>query len=55
MRLFTNTKEALELQTALAKYIADGLDKSGRAQALLSRIAQCLELQGKQTAIASGK
>ena len=55
MRLFTNEKEALELQAALAKYIADGLDKDGRAQALLSRIAQCLELQGKEKAVNNGK
>ena len=49
MRLYaSDKKEAPVLQAALAKYIVDGLDKDGKAQELLTRIATCLELQNIQ-------
>lgn len=46
MRLYTSEKEALVLQIALAHFVADGMEESEIAQALLARIARCLELQG---------
>ena len=48
MRLYASEKEAQVLQIALAHLIADGLDESDIAQALLARIARCLELQGTE-------
>ena len=48
MRLYTSEKEALVLQIALAHFVGDGMDESGNAQALLARIARCLELQGNE-------
>ena len=47
MRLYANEKEAQALQIALALLAAQGNEHSDVAQALLTRIAQCLELQGK--------
>ena len=41
-------KEALVLQIALTHFVADGMDESGIAQALLARVARCLELQGNE-------
>lgn len=50
MRLYTSEQEARVLQAAVALYCS--IVTSGRnivyAQGLLSRIAQCLELQGKE-------
>ena len=48
MRLYTSEKEALVLQIALAHFVGDGMDESGIAQALLARVARCLELQGNE-------
>ena len=47
MRLYANEKEAQTLQIALALLVAQGNEHSDLAQTLLARIAQCLELQGK--------
>lgn len=46
MRLYTNEKEAQALQIALALLVAQEGEFSNVAQALLARIARCLELQG---------
>ena len=48
MRLYTSEKEALVLQIALAHFVADGMEESEIAQALLARIARCLDLQGTE-------
>ena len=57
MRLYTNEKEAQALQIALALLVAQDGEFSNVAQALLSRIARCLELQGNndRTAANSSK
>ena len=46
MRLYTNEKEAQVIQIALAHLVAKDGAESETAQALLTRISQCLELQG---------
>lgn len=48
MRLYASEKEAQVLQIALAHFVADEMDESEIAQALLARIARCLELQGAE-------
>lgn len=53
MRLFTSEKEAHTLQEVLAAYIVTHSgENADTAQALLARIATCLELQGKEKAAA---
>lgn len=44
MRLYTSEKEAQVLQLALANLVTE--NGSDVAQTLLTRIAQCLDLQG---------
>lgn len=52
MRLFANEKEAHTLQEALAAFVATHSGESAEtAQALLARVATCLELQGKEKAV----
>ena len=46
MRLYANEKEAKVLQLALALLVNYKGDENEIAQTLLTRIAQCLELQG---------
>ena len=46
MRLYTSEKEAQVLQLALAHLIAADGQETEIAQALLNRIAHCLETQG---------
>ena len=46
MRLYTNEKEAQALKIALALLVSQGGEMSNVAQALLSRVDRCLEVQG---------
>ena len=49
MRLYTSEKEAQVLQIALARFVATETNDEGDiAQALLARIARCLDLQGTE-------
>ena len=46
MKLLTNKKEAQVMQIALGLLIGKSDEHTNTAQALLARIARCLELQG---------
>ena len=48
MRLYASEKEAQVLQLALAHLIATDSQETEIAQALLNRIAHCLDLQGSE-------